>query len=131
MPLTCEFQNFFHFFNYFSDGNRFVCGFKDGQVGIWADSLLKSKKIFNNAEQTKNATLVAYAGNKIFAVGRSEARLHILDLALNTLKVADHQFEKSIRVIKASGSHVAIGEYSSGNVVVFDHNGNRLLVSYF
>ena len=131
MPLTCEFRNFLHFFDNFSDGNRFVCGFKDGQVGIWADSLLKSKKIFNHADQVRNATLVAYADNKIFAVRYSEARLHILDLELNTLKVADHQFEKSISVIKPSGSYVAIGEYASGNVVVFDHNGNRLLVSYF
>ena len=100
-------------------------------MGIWADSMLKSKKIFNNAKQERNATLVAYADNKIFAVGRSKARLHILDLALNTLKVAGHQFEKSISVVKASGSHVAIGESWSGNVVVFDHNGKRVLVSYF
>ena len=53
------------------------------------------------------------------------------DLALNTLEVANHQFEKSIKVIKPSGSYVAIGEHKSGNVVIFDHNGNRLLVSYF
>ena len=99
-------------------------------MGIWADSLLKSKKIFNNAEQWKNATLVSYAGNKIFAVGRFEARLHILDLALNTLKVADHQFEERISVIKSSEPYVAIGEYI-GNVIVFDHNGKRVLVSYF
>ena len=130
MPLTCEFRNFFHVFNYFSDGNRFVCGLKDGQVGIWADSMLKSKKIFNNAKQWKNATLVAYAGNKIFAIGYSQARLHILDLALNTLKVADHQFEERISVIKSSEPYVAIGEYI-GNVIVFDHNGKRVLVSYF
>ena len=122
---------FFHFFDNLSDGNRFACGFKDGQVEIWADSLLKSKKIFNNAEQWKNATLVSYAGNKIFAVGRFEARLHILDLELNTLKVADHRFEGNISVIKPSRSYVAIGEYSSGNVVVFDRNGNQVLVSYF
>ena len=75
--------------------------------------------------------MVAYADNKIFAFGFSEARLHILDLELNTLEVADHRFEERISVIKTSGSYVAIGELHSGNVVVFDHNGKRVLVSYF
>ena len=121
---------FFQFLNNFSNENRFVCGFKDGKVAVWADSMLKSKKLFNNSGQWKNATLVAYADNKIFAVGKKEARLHILDLELNILKVVDHQFVKGITVMKSSNSFVAIGEYG-GNVTVFDKNGRRVLVSYF
>ena len=92
--------------------------------------MLKSKKLFNSSEQYKNATFVQFANNKIFAVGQNEARLHILDLALNTLCVADHQFEKEIRVMKSSESFVAIGEWY-GNVTFFDTNGRRVLVSYF
>ena len=100
-------------------------------MAVWADSMLKSKKLFNHSYQSYNATLVQYADNKIFAVVKREARLHILDLALNTLKVVDHQLEGGTLVMKSSNSFVAIGEYYPGNVTVFDTNGRRFLVSYF
>ena len=93
--------------------------------------MLKSKKLFNNSYQQNNATRVQYADNKIFAIGYYAARLHILDLALTTLKVVDHQFEKTITVMKSTNSYVGIGEESPGNVTIFDHNGNRVLVSFF
>ena len=92
---------------------------------------MKSKKLFNNSEQCKNATLVQYADNKIFAIGHREARLHILDLKLRTLKVVDHKFEEWINVMKSSNLYIGVGEETHGNVTVFDHNGNRVLVSYF
>ena len=87
MLLICKITSIFTFIN-FSDGNRFVTGSGNGIVTVWNDSTPKSRKVFNNSEQWKNATLVAYADNKIFAVGYCEARLHILDLELNTLKTA-------------------------------------------
>ena len=92
--------------------------------------MLKSRKLFKNTQQSKNATLVQYADNKIFALGIKKARLHILDLELNVLKVADHQFEGSIMVMKSSESFLGIGDLK-GNVTILDHDGNLVLVSYF
>ena len=56
--------------------------------------------------------------------------LHILDLQLNTLKVVDHDFKNSISVLKAEKDLVALGD-NSGNVIVFNSNGEILLVSFF
>ena len=113
-----------------SDENRFVVGSKDGHVTIWTKSSPKSTKLFNNSEQWKNATFVKYANKKIFAIGKSNARLHILDLKLNTLKKVDHQFEREITAMESSSSFVAIGE-ACGNVSIFDNNGDLILVSHF
>ena len=99
-------------------------------MAVWANSMLKSKKLFSNSEQSYNATLVQYVDNKIFAIGRSEARLHIVDLELNVLQVVDYQFTKNISVIKSSNLYVAIGDIA-GNVTVFEKVGNLVLVSYF
>ena len=92
--------------------------------------MLNSKKLFSNSDQDKNATLVQYANEKIFAVGRAESQLHVLDLELNVMKVVDHQFEETISVMVSTGSYVAIGE-SNGSVTVFDNKGNHVLVSKF
>ena len=94
--------------------------------------MLKSRKVFNNSEQWKNATFVRYAANKIFAIGRYDTKLQILNSPLypDTLKVVDHEFDDWIRVLVASDNYVAIGD-ESGNVTIFNHNGDRLLVSYF
>ena len=118
-------------FHNFSDENQFVVGLYDGHVAIWANSVLKSKKLFNYSVEYENATRVQYADNKVFAIGYpKKAKLHILDLQLNILKVADHQFGDWISSMASSESYVAIGEWSSGNVTVLDHNGSRVLVSY-
>ena len=89
--------------------------------------MLKSKKLFK-----KTPTFVGYADNKIFAIGKGEFRLHILDLELTIMKVVDHQFDEGtgISFMKVSDSYVATGQFG-GNVTVFDHNGNRVVVSYF
>ena len=73
-------------------------------------------------------------GDKIFAIGRENAKLHILDLELTTLKVVDHEFGGMISVMETSSKYVAIGQgryYSASVVTVFDKNGNHVLVSYF
>ena len=128
VPLTCKNYFCFNFYS-FSDENRFVVGFKDGHVAVWGSSMLKAKKLFNNFEQSYNAALVQYGGNKIFAIGQEHARLHILDVELNISKVVGHQFEEWISAMASSKSYVAIGEYK--NVIVFDHHGNLVLVGYF
>ena len=98
-------------------------------VTIWKDSTPKSRKLFNNSEQSNNATFVRYANNKIFAVGYREAKMHILDLELKTLEVVECKLGRT-RVLAASENFVAIGEWY-GRVIVFNHNGDRVLVSYF
>ena len=113
-----------------SEDNRFVTGSKNGIVTVCNDSTPRSRKVFNNSDQRYNATRVRYANNKIFAVGLYKAKLHILNLELKTLKIVDHDFNDETYVLVASDNYVAIGDYS-GNVTVFDHNGNLLLVSYF
>ena len=55
--------------------------------------------------------------------------LTIMDLELNTLRVIDHEFKDSIWVLTATDKYVAVGEYWSGNVTVFDQNYNLVLVS--
>ena len=75
-------------------------------------------------------TYVRYANKKIFAVGWDEAKLHILDMELKTLKVVQHEFEEWISVMAADNQYVAIGECGP-DVTVFDHEGNVLLVCYF
>ena len=113
---------------HFSDKNRFVTGSKNGHVTVWTNYVPKTKKIFNNAEQWKNATFVKYANNKIYAIGFRDSRLTILDLELNTLKIIDHKFEGTISVLTVTDEYVAVGDYSH-NVTVFDKNYNRVLVS--
>ena len=112
---------------HFSDKNRFVTGSKSGHVTVWTNSVPKTKKIFNNAEQWKNATFVKYANNKIYAIARRNSRLRILDLELNTPKIIDHKFEDGIHTLTATDKYVAVGEWKS--VTVFDRNYNRVLVS--
>ena len=112
---------------YFSDENRFVTGSKNGYVTVLNDSTPKSRKVFNQSEQWRNATLVRYANNKIFATGY--AKLHILDLELETYKVVDHEFN-DISVLAASDNYVAIGDWDR-HVNIFNHNGDRVLVSDF
>ena len=136
VPLTCKNYFCFNFYS-FSDENRFVVGFKDGHVAVWANSMFKSKKLFNNFEQSYNAALVQYTldRNKIFAIGRSKARLHIMDIELNISKVVGHQFEDSISAMASSKSYIAIaGHYHTtqyNDVLIFDHDGNLVLVGYF
>ena len=95
---------------------------------VWTNFVPKTKKIFNNAEQWKNATFVKYANNKVYAISEN-SMLTIMDLELNTLKVIDHKFENEITVLTATDKYVAVGEYWSGNVTVFDQNYNLVLVS--
>ena len=112
-----------------------MSGSKKGHVTIWSNSTSKSRKIFNNSEQTvpswKNATFVRYVNGKIFTIAKFESQLHILDLELNTLKVVDHQFKGQISVMESTTSFIAIGECHFENVTVFDNNGNHVLVSNF
>ena len=101
-------------------------------MAVWGSSILKAKKLFNNFEQSYNAALVQYGGNKIFAIGEEHARLHILDVELNISKVVGHQFEEWISAMASSKSYIAVGEhFPSASVTVFDHNGNLVLVGYF
>ena len=112
---------------HFSDKNRFVTGSKNGHVTLWANSVSKTKKIFNNAEQEKNATFVKYANNKIYAIAKRDSKLTILDLELNTLKIIDHEFEKGTLILTVTDEYVAVGDCF--NVTVFDKNYNVVLVS--
>ena len=122
----------------FSDENCFVTGSKNGIVTVWNDSTPRWREVFKNCEKwynggfVANATFVRYANNKIFAIGRYDTKLQILNSPLypDTLKVVDHEFDDWIRVLVASDNYVAIGD-ESGNVTIFNHNGDRVLVSYF
>ena len=77
--------------------------------------------------QWKNATLVQYAKDKIFAIGLAESKLHIFNLDLKVLKVVDYEFKDEISVLVASDYYAATGD-GSGNVTVFKHNGDLALV---
>ena len=125
---TCKYRFNFYFFD-FSDKNRFVTGSRNGIVTIWNNSKLKSRKMFNHSDPVYNATFVQYANNKVFAVAKDYSKLHILDLALTTLKVVDHQFNGFVETIKATSSYIAVGQLH-GDVSVFDHDGILVLVSY-
>ena len=52
-------------------------------------------------------------------------------MQLKTLKKVDHIFERKISVMTSSNQYVAIGEFNSGIMTVFDFEGNFVLVSYF
>ena len=85
----------------------------------------ESKKLFNSY-----ATFVRFVDKKIFAIGKRQSLLHILDPDLTILEVVDYQFEEEITVLQSSSSHVAIGE-KDGQVTIFDKDGNFVMVSYF
>ena len=127
LPLSCKFC-LFCFCISFSDKNRFVSGSKNGHVTIWKNFVPKTEKVFNNANQKDNATLVKYANNKIYAIARDDSMLTIMDLELKTLKVIDHKFENEISILTATETYVAVGD-KDGNVTVFDKNYNLVLVS--
>ena len=109
----------------FSDKNRFVSGSKNGHVTVWTNFVPKTKKVFNNAEQRKNATFVKYANNKVYAIS-DDSMLTIMDLELNTLKVIDQKFN-DVCVLTATDKYVAVVDWK--NVTVFDQNYNLVLVS--
>ena len=127
MPASCK-PFIVTYYVTFSDENRFVTGSKDGHVTIWTNSSQQSKKVFNNSEQFKNATLVKYRNNRIYAIGYREATLTIMDLSLGLIKVVPHKFENPIRLLVASSKYIAVGEFA-GNVSVFDDKENLVLVS--
>ena len=58
--------------------------------------------------------------------------MHVLDLKLDTLYAIELSSNelKDIEVLAASENYVAVGD-GEGHVTVFNHNGNRVLVSYF
>ena len=112
-----------------SDKNRFVTGSKDGHVTIWTDAKPFFKRVY------ENATRVKYNGHKIYAVGRQQGKLTVLNMDLETIKVVDHASVGSIEVLVVTEKYVAvgdalnIGDIQIGYVNVFDKDGRRVLVS--
>ena len=87
-------------------------------------------KIFNHAEKDSNYTFVRYADNKIYAISARESQLHILDMTLACVTIADHQFEGEVISMEAKSGHAAIGT-ASGTITVFNNIGDVILVNNF
>ena len=114
--------------HYFSDKDRFVTGSKDGHVTIWTNSTPTSKRIFTSSKQWNNRTLVKYINRKIYAISYRHSKLTVMNMNLKVIKVFDYEFRRGVCLLVASQKYVAVGDLE-GRVIVFDGNGNLVLVS--
>lgn len=111
----------------FRSENRFVAGTKSGQVVIQSGvSIEKSVELFENSVQEKNATLVQYTSNRIYAVAE-ESSLTLLNMSLEVVKVLGPKVEKEVLALVATQDYVALGGVDK-KVTVYDEFGNLALV---
>ena len=116
------------FFETFRSENRFVAGTKNGQVVIQSGvTIEKSVELFNHSNQEKNATLVQYTSNRIYAVAE-DSSLTQLNMNLEVEKVLGRKIEKEILALVATQDYVALGGVAK-KVTVYDEFGNLALVN--
>ena len=113
----------------FSSENCFVAGSKAGHVAIFAESTVKkSIRLFVNPVQWKNATLVQYVDNTIYAVAQ-DSKLMKLDISLENRQVIGDTVSEEVFALTATNRFVALGGVSA-KVTVYNTEGNITLVSY-
>ena len=111
----------------FSSKNCFVAGSKAGHVAILTESTVeKSIKLFDNSVQWKNATLVQYVNNTIYAVAQ-DSKLTKLNLTLENRQVLGDTVSHEVFALTATNLFVALGGVSA-KVTVYDTEGNITLV---
>ena len=87
----------------------------------------KSVELFNHSNQEKNATLVQYTSNRIYAVAE-DSSLTQLNMSLEVEKVLGRKIEKEILALVATQDYVALGGVDK-KVTVYDEFGNLALVN--
>ena len=104
-----------------------MAGTKAGHVAILTESTVeKSIKLFDNSVQWKNATLVHYVDNTIYAVAQ-DSKLTKLNLNLENRQVLGCTVSQEVFALTATNRFVALGGVSA-KVTVYDTEGNITLV---
>ena len=87
----------------------------------------KSIKLFENPVQWKNAALVQYVDNTIYAVAQ-DSKLTKLDMNLENRQVYGDRVSQEVFALTATHQFVALGGVNA-KVTVYDKRGNLALVS--